>query len=371
MVDRRATVTRGQPDYGLFFTVLTLVALGIVMVFSASFDRAERFYGNRYYFLTRQVIWAALGVALMMFFMNFDCWRLRPVIPYLYGLSLLLLVLVLVPGIGRLANEARRWIDFGPVNLQPAELSKLTTLLFMADSLARKREKVRGFWSGLFPYLVLLGLSFALILAEPDLGTAVAVAASAGVMVFVAGANMWHLALVGLGSAPVLYWAIMSSEYRRARFFAFLDPWKDPMGSGFQIIQALYALGNGHVFGTGLAFSRQKYLYLPEPHTDFIFAIIGEEMGFIGSFVVLLSFFIMAWRGYKTALSAPDRFSCLLAAGATSLIVGQAIVNIGVVTGCLPITGIPLPFLSYGGSSLVVSLVSTGIVLNISRYSGR
>ncbi|HHY35315.1 MAG TPA: putative lipid II flippase FtsW [Firmicutes bacterium] len=362
---------RGKPDYVLFFTVLTLLALGIVMVFSASFVRAERFYGSRYYFLVRQIIWAVIGTTMMMFFINFDCWRLRPVIPYLYGLSLLLLVLVLIPGIGKMANEARRWIELGPVNLQPAELSKLTTLLFMADSLARKRERVRGFWSGLFPYLVLLGLTFALILAEPDLGTAVAVAASAGVMVFVAGANMWHLALVGTGAVPVLIWAIMSSEYRRERFFAFLDPWKDPMGSGFQIIQALYALGSGHIFGTGVAYSRQKYFYLPEPHTDFIFAIIGEELGFIGSFVVLLSFFVIAWRGYRTALAAPDRFSCILAAGTTSLLVGQAIVNIGVVTGCLPITGIPLPFLSYGGSSLVISLVCVGILLNISRYAGR
>jgi len=364
-------IRRGRPDYILFFAILTLLAIGITMVFSASMVRSLKFYGNPYYFLIMQIIWAGLGLLAMFFLMNFDCWRYRKMVPFIYAASLLLLVIVLIPGIGQVRNDARRWLGFGSLSFQPAEVAKVTTVLFLADSLAKRRDKLGSLITGLGPYLVLLGITFLLVLMEPDLGTAIAIAAAAAVVIFVGGAKILHLGFIGLLSVPVIYWAIMGEEYRRRRFLAFLNPWEDPSGSGWQIIQALYALGTGGPFGTGIGYSRQKWFYLPEPHTDFIFAVLGEEMGFFGTSLVLLLFFTIAWRGYRTAMAAPDRFSCLLAAGATTLITMQALVNIGVVTGSLPITGIPLPFISYGGSSLLTNLMAAGILLNISRYATR
>ena len=367
----QTAIRRKQPDFVLLFAILTLLAIGIVMVFSASFVRSVRFYGHPYYFLMRQLMWAGLGLSAMLFLANYDCWRYRKYVIFIYGLSLLLLVIVLIPGIGQVRNDARRWLGFGSLAIQPAEIAKFTTVLFLADSLAKRREKVGDLIRGLGPYLVLLGLTFVLVLAEPDLGTAVAIAAAAVVVIFAAGAKIWHLAGLGVMAIPVLYWAIMGSDYRRDRFLAFLHPWDDPAGDVWQIIQALYALGTGGPFGTGIGYSRQKWFYLPEPHTDFIFAVLGEEMGFVGTSLVVLLFFVVAWRGFRAAMAAPDRFSCLLAAGLTSLIVMQAIVNIGVVTGSLPITGIPLPFISSGGSSLLTNLMAAGVILNISRYANR
>ena len=368
---RKGVPARRQPDYLLFFAILTLLAIGIIMVFSASMVRSVKLYGQPYYFVARQVLWAALGLSAMFFLMNFDCWRYRPLIPYVWAVSALLLVLVLIPGIGQVRNDARRWIGPDAVAFQPAEIAKLTTVLFLADSVTRRRDKMHNLIRGVGPYLVLLGATFILVLAEPDLGTAVAIAGSAVTVLFVGGMKTLHLALLGIASAPALWWAIMGEEYRRERFLAFLNPWADPGGAGWQIIQALYALGTGGPFGTGIGYSRQKWFYLPEPHTDFIFAVLGEEMGFFGTCLVVLLFFTIAWRGYRIAMAAPDRFSCLLAAGMTTLIVLQAVVNIGVVTGSLPITGIPLPFISAGGSALLTNLMASGILLNISRYSGR
>lgn len=365
------TVRRRQPDYILFFTVLTLLAIGIVMVFSASMVRSVEFYGTPYFFLIRQVAWSVIGLSAMFFLANYDCWRYRSWIPYIWGFSVLLLILVLIPGIGQVRNDSRRWLGIGNNVYQPAELAKITTVLFLADSVTRRRDKMQKLITGVGPYLLLLGVTFALVLMEPDLGTAVAIAGSAAAVIFVGGMSLAHVGLLSLASAPVLWWAIMGEEYRRNRLLAFLHPWDDPGGSGWQIIQALYALGTGGPFGTGIGYSRQKWFYLPEPHTDFIFAVLGEEMGFFGTALVVLLFFTVAWRGYRAAMSAPDRFSCLLAAGLTTLIVLQAIVNIGVVTGLLPITGIPLPFISSGGSSLLTNLMAAGILLNISRYAGR
>ena len=234
---------------------------------------------------------------------------------------------------------------------QPAELAKITTVLFLADSMARRRDKLQKLISGLGPYLVFLGLICGLVLMEPDLGTAVAIAGASAVVIFVSGVSWVHLGAVAVAALPVMAWAILGEDYRRRRFLAFLDPWADPDGAGWQIIQALYALGTGGPFGTGIGYSRQKWFYLPEPDTDFIFAVLGEEMGFFGTSLVVLLFAIVAWRGFRTAMAAPDRYSCLLAAGLTGSL-SQAAINIGVVTGSLPITGIPLPFISRGGSSL-------------------
>jgi len=365
------TPRRKQPDYILFFAILTLVAIGEIMVFSASMVRSIKWYGHPYYFIMRQLIWTGLGFCGMFFLMNFDCWRYRDLIPYIWGLSFLLLILVLIPGIGQVRNDARRWIGPSSIALQPAEIAKVATVLFLADSVSRRRDQIRKFVTGLGPYLLLLGATFLLVLLEPDLGTAVAIAGSAVAVLFVGGMRVSHLTLLGLASVPVLYFAVVGKEYRLKRFLAFLNPWEDPGGSGWQIIQALYALGTGGPFGTGIGYSRQKWFYLPEPHTDFIFAVLGEEMGFFGTSLVVLLFFTVAWRGYRAAMAAPDRYSCLLAAGMTTLICLQAVVNIGVVTGSLPITGIPLPFISSGGSALLTNMAAAGVLLNISRYASR
>jgi len=362
------TMQRGNPDYTLFFSVLTLLALGIVMVFSASMPRALRFYDTAYYFVERQGMWAALGLFSMFFFMNFDCWRYRRLIPLAYGISLVLLVIVLVPGIGQVREGSRRWLGFGPLGFQPAELTKTITVLFLADRLGRKRKGTR-FFRDFMPYLLLVGITAGLILMEPDLGTATIVGLNAVLMLFIAGANIWFLLGLAALATPVAYRFIMSEEYMRKRLLAFLDPWKDPLGPGWQVIQSLYAFGSGGFFGQGIGLSRQKGFYLPQADTDFVFSVIGEELGFFGTSLVVALFLVVAWRGYVIAMNAPDRFSCLLAAGLTSGVVIQAAVNMGVATGILPITGITLPFISYGGSSLLMSLSSAGILLNISRYT--
>ena len=362
---------RKNPDYILFFTVLTLLALGIIMVFSASMVRSLEFYENAYHYLIRQSLWSILGLAGMFFFMNFDCWRYRPTVPYIFAASLVLLVLVLIPGVGQMREDARRWLGFGNLGFQPAELGKFTIILFLADSLARVKNRIKRPIRGLTPYLFILGATFGLILLEPDLGTAVTTAGAAVVVLYIGGANGFHLLVSGLAASPFIYKAVMAQEYRRNRLMAFLDPWKDPTGFGWQIIQSLYALGTGGPFGTGVGFSRQKWFYLPQPDTDFIFAVIGEELGFFGTALILFLFFTFTWRGYRTAMAAPDRYSCLLAAGLTTVVSLQAVINIGVATGSLPVTGITLPFVSYGGSSLLMSLSSAGIILNISRYAYR
>jgi cell division protein FtsW len=365
------TAKRGNPDYVLFFAVMTLMAIGIVIVFSASMVRSLKFYGHPYYYLITQLVWACIGISSMLFLMHFDVWRYRSWVPLLTGAGIFLLIIVLIPGVGQVRNDARRWLGYGQLLFQPAEIAKVTTLLFLADSMAKRRDKLQNFVTGLVPYLAFLGLTCGLVLMEPDLGTAVAIAGGAAVIIFVSGANWLHLTLVAGTALPALAWAVFAEEYRRRRFLAFLDPWADPDGAGWQIIQALYALGTGGPFGTGIGYSRQKWFYLPEPDTDFVFAVLGEEMGFFGTFLVLILFATVAWRGFRAAMAAPDRYSCFLAAGMTALVVFQAVINIGVVTGSLPITGIPLPFISRGGSSLVMNFVAMGIVLNISRYATR
>jgi cell division protein FtsW len=362
---------RRTPDFLLFLAVTSLVAIGIVMVYSSSSVKAEFAYGRASYFLQQQLIWALLGMGVMAAAMSVDYWRLAQLAWPALGLTYTALLAVLIPGVGVISHGASRRLGWGAIGFQPSEAAKLALVLFLAASLAANPAGIRRFWKGLVPYLTLLGLAFFLILKQPDLGTAVSLGVTAMVMIFVAGARLWHLVALGLGSVPVLFWAIFSVEYRRARFMAFFNPWADPLDSGFHIIQALYALGSGGLLGLGLGQSRQKFFYLPEQHTDFIFAVLGEEAGFLGGAATLLLFFLLFWRGYRIAITAPDTFSSLLAAGITTMIAVQALINIGVVTATLPITGIPLPFLSYGGSSLLFTLASVGVLLNISMYAKR
>jgi cell division protein FtsW len=357
-----------SPDFIIFFSIITLLGLGIVMVFSASAVSAYVHFNDSYYFLKRQLVWAAAGLLLMIFFMQIDyhVWR-KWAKPIFYA-TVILLVLVLVPGIGKVVNGARRWIDFKLFALQPSEIAKLSMVFFMAESLTRQQDRITNLMKGLVPHLLVLLIVFGLILKEPDLGTALAIGGTIFLMFFASGAKVAHLgSLVGLGVIGIIV-AIIAEPYRMRRITAFADPWQDPLDTGYHIIQSLYALGSGGVFGLGLGRSREKFLYLPEPHTDFIFAILGEELGFIGTVTVVLLFFLFAWRGYKVAISAPDTFGSLLAAGLTTMISLQAMMNIAVVTASMPVTGIPLPFVSYGGSALLFTMAGVGVLLNISRH---
>jgi len=357
-----------SPDFILFFSVLALLGLGVVMVYSSSAVSAQVNYSDSFYFLKRQLVWALLGILAMLFTMNIDyhVWR-KLAKPILYT-TLLLLVLVLIPGLGKVVNGARRWLGFGSLYLQPSEIAKLSMVLFSADSLARNQSKLVSFVKGLAPQLFMLLLVFALILKEPDLGTALAIGGTIFVLLFTAGAEISHLAYLGSAGVMGIIAAIILEPYRLKRLLAFSDPWSDPLDTGYHIIQSLYAIGSGGMFGVGLGRSREKFLYLPEPHTDFIFAILGEELGFIGTAVVIILFFLFAWRGLKAAIGAPDIFGSVLATGLTTMIIVQALMNIAVVTASMPVTGIPLPFISFGGSALIFMLAGVGILLNISRY---
>ena len=352
-------------DLPLLAAVLSLLAVGLVAVFSASSVTGLLERGDAAYYFKRQLLWAVAGTAAMTVASQFDYHRLRLVTLTLLLVSVAGLVLVLV--VGQEISGSRRWIDLGFLNFQPSELFKLANILFLSAYLAAAGEEVRTFTRGILPGLVVVGLGFLLILAEPDFGTAAAMAATSVLLFFAAGAHLGHLIGLGVAALPALVFLVVAEPYRVRRLLAFIDPWADPLDSGWNVIQSLLAIGSGGVFGVGLGQSRQKFAYLPEQHTDFIFAILAEEFGLLGSLVVVGLFFFVAWRGYRLALKAPDTYGALLATGLTTMICLQAFLNIGVVTGVLPVTGITLPFISAGGSSLVVTLTGVGILLNISR----
>ncbi|NLN28050.1 MAG: putative lipid II flippase FtsW [Firmicutes bacterium] len=364
LTGRRASPGR-SPDLVLFGTTLALLVIGIVTVFSASYTTGLREFGDPYYYVKRQILWAALGVIALVIVMHVDyrVWRRWSVA----GLLLAVLLLGLVLVIGTEAGGGRRWIRVGPLSMQPSELAKLAVVNFLAAYIAAQGGGIRRLFQGfLFPMAV-VGFIFLLILAERDFGTSVALGLNAVVMLFAAGAQLWHLGLIALVAVPGLFLLIYLEPYRMRRITSFLNPWADPLGAGWNIIQSLYAIGSGGLFGLGLGAGRQKFAYLPEQHTDFIYAVLGEEMGFLGTATVALLFFVFAWRGYRTALRAPDLYGAMLAVGLTSMIVLQAFINMGVVTGSMPVTGITLPFISAGGSSLLVTLAAIGVLLNVSR----
>lgn len=357
-----------SPDILLFAATVLLLGIGIVMVYSASQVTAYERLDDTFYYLKKQLVWALLGLAAMVSVMKVDYWKYKKMaVPFLI-IAFILLIAVLLPGIGKNVKGAQRWLGVGPLTVQPSEVIKLSLVVFMAYGLSKYRERLRYFTAGMLPFLVVLALACGLILLQPDLGTAVSAAGTVYIMLFAAGARGKHLFYLALAGMVAVGAAIILEPYRMSRFLAFLDPWKDPRGTGFHIIQSLYALGSGGLFGAGLGQSHQKFFYLPEQHTDFIFAVLGEELGFLGGALVITLFLIFVWRGFKIALSSQDPFASLLAVGVTSMIALQAIINIGVVTGSLPITGIPLPLISFGGSSLIFTLTGVGILLNISRY---
>ncbi|PKM80645.1 MAG: stage V sporulation protein E [Firmicutes bacterium HGW-Firmicutes-14] len=358
-----------SPDILLFTAIIMLLGLGVIMVYSASQVTAFERLDDTFYYLKKQMVWALLGLTAMVSVMKIDYWRYKKLaVPFLV-IAFLLLITVLLPGIGTSVKGAQRWLAVGPMRIQPSEVIKLSLVVFMAYGLSRYRDRLRSFVTGLLPFLLILAVACILILLQPDLGTAVSVAGTVYIMLFAAGARGKHLLYLAFAGIAAVALAIILEPYRMSRFMAFLDPWADPRGTGFHIIQSLYALGSGGLFGLGLGQSHQKFFYLPEQHTDFIFAVLGEELGFFGGSLVILLFLVFIWRGFKIALSTGDPFASLLAVGITSMIALQAIINIGVVTGSLPVTGIPLPFISFGGSSLVFTLTGIGVLLNISRYT--
>jgi len=360
---------QGPPDLMLFLTVILLVCIGLIMIFSASAVTSEIKFHDAFYFLKKQLMWSVIGVTVMLVVMRMNYQKLRELAVPGMIFALLCLVAVLMPGIGMDIKGSVRQINLGFTSFTPSELTKLCTVFFLASSLSVNLDKLKSFSRGLLPYLALIGVICGLIMLQPDLGTTFTIAITAYLLLAMAGARASHLSLLALVGAVVIGLAIYLEPYRMVRFIAFWNPWKYASDHGFQTIQSLYAIGSGGLFGMGLGQSRQKFFYLPEQHTDFIFAILGEELGYLGVIVVLTLFFIFAWRGFRVALKAPDVFGSLLAAGITAMITAQAAVNLGVVSGSLPVTGIPLPFISFGGSSLIFTLAGIGLLLNISRYA--
>ncbi|TMW73126.1 stage V sporulation protein E [Alteribacter natronophilus] len=361
--------TKTTPDFILIAATLALLAAGMIMVHSASAVWADFKFNDSFFFLKRQLFFAGLGLAAMFFLMQIDYWSWRSWAKVLLIICFGLLILVLIPGVGLVRGGAQSWLGVGAFSIQPSEFMKMAMIVFLAKFLSEKQKHVTTWKKGLFPTLGLVMTAFALIMLQPDLGTGMVMVLTCVVMLFVAGARISHFAVLGLLGVGGLVGLILSAPYRLKRIVSFLDPWQDPLGSGFQIIQSLYAIGPGGLMGLGLGESRQKYFYLPEPQTDFIFAILAEELGFIGGTFVLLLFAILLWRGLRIALHAPDLFGTFLATGVIGMIAIQVMINVGVVTGLMPVTGITLPLLSYGGSSLTLMLSSVGILLSISRYS--
>jgi len=355
------------PDAILFISVACLVAIGMVMVFSASSTTAYAVHHDVAYFFKRQLMWLGVGSLAAWAAFRIDYTKLRAYAPALFIATTLALIAVLVPHLGASVNGSRRWLGISSLSIQPSEFAKLTLVFFLAVRLADMGERVLSFSRGVVP---LLGATFfvaLLIQREPDMGTASIIVAIGFAMLFVAGARIPHLLGGILATAPVVVYSIFAHSYQRERILAFLNPWKDPLNYGFHIVQSLYALGSGGWWGVGLGASREKFFYLPEQYTDFIFSIVGEELGLIGTLTVVALFIIFATRAVKIAMRAEDRFGYFLALGCTALIVVQAFINIGVVTSSWPVTGVPLPFISFGGSALVVDLVAVALIANVGR----
>ncbi|SFA46499.1 spore cortex peptidoglycan biosynthesis regulator SpoVE [Parageobacillus thermantarcticus] len=360
---------KSTPDFLLIILTFSLLAIGLIMVYSASAIWAEYKFHDSFFFAKRQLLFAGVGIIAMFVIMNIDYWTWRDWSKALMIACFVLLVLVLIPGVGMVRNGSRSWIGVGAFSIQPSEFMKLAMIAFLAKYLSENQKNITSFKRGLLPALMLLFIAFGMIMLQPDLGTGTVMVGTCIAMIFVAGARVSHfigLGVLGLAGFVAL---VLSAPYRIKRITSFLNPWEDPLGSGFQIIQSLYAIGPGGLFGLGLGQSRQKFFYLPEPQTDFIFAILAEELGFIGGSLVLLLFSLLLWRGVRIALGAPDLYGSFLAIGIICMVAIQVMINIGVVTGLMPVTGITLPFLSYGGSSLTLMLMAIGVLLNISKHA--
>ena len=357
-----------KSDRVLFTATFLLVCVSIVMVYSASAVLALQKFNQANLFLTKQALWTAMGLAVLAVAMRVDYRTYRNDTFIWSALAFVALMLIAVL-FSAPVNGTRRWFGVGGLGIQPSELAKMAAVFFTALTLERRMHRIDDLRYSMLPIGIVVGALVGLILLQPDFGTAMSLLLIVAAMVFAAGLNYRYLVGTLLAMAPAIYLVLMSADYRRRRLLAFWDPWADPQGDGFQIIQSLLAVGSGGVFGRGLMSGVQKLFYLPYPETDFIYAVIGEELGLIGATVVLACFCVIAWRGLRTAVRAPDRFGSFLALGLTAMVVIQAFFNISVVLGLLPTTGIPLPFVSFGGSSLLISMVAMGILLNVSQHA--
>ncbi len=357
-------------DFWLFMTVLILLSFGLVMLFSASGPWSQKDYGDIYKVIKDQLFFAVIGIVAMLFAANVNYHKYGKLFVTLFiAGSILSLALVLIPGIGKQVNGSWRWIYIGPLHFQPSELAKLGLILFLSFSLSKRKKPMDSFFKDFIPYLALIGTVAGLLLMETHLSATIIICSVACIVLFAGGAKIRHFMVIATPAIAGLVVVISFTDYLTSRIRAYLDPWSDKLGEGYQTIQSLYAIGSGGIFGRGLGQSMQKFLWLPEAQNDYIFSVLAEELGFVGVLAVLILFLIFIWRGIKIAINAPDVYGSLIAVGITSLIAVQSLFNVAVVTKLVPPTGVSLPFFSSGGTSLVLFLVEVGVLLNISRYS--
>ncbi len=363
---------RKRYDGGVLLTALViLLAFGTVMVFSSSGIYASDKYKSIHYFLMKQVFWIGAGSLGLIFFKNIKYEKLKTLAKPFFIISVLSLFLVFVPHLGKAAGGAKRWVSLFGFTFEPSEILKLAFIIYIAEAIERKQELIRYFMRGFLPYVLILGCVAGVLILQPDVGSILMLTFVLALMLFVGGVRLSHVLAVALPLVPLACIVIMKASYRSRRIKAFLDPWADPQGTGFQMVQSFIAFGSGGIFGKGLGNGTQKLFYLPEAHTDFIFAIVGEEMGLAGATAVLLVYSFIIWKGIEIALKLDDTFGKVLAVGITSWIGLQAFINMSVVTGLLPTKGLTLPFISYGGSSLLVNMMAVGLLLNLSKQVRR
>jgi cell division protein FtsW len=362
---------RGTADPVLFFSVLMLSAFGLVMVYSSSAVFASAQNGDSLYFFKRQLVALTVGLAAMVIGFRVGYQRLVRLAYPLLILTAVLLVLVLLPGFGSKIGGSARWIRFGSWGFQPGELAKVAFIVYLAYSVTRKKENIKAFGKGFLPHLLVCAALILLLMGQPDFGTAATLTIMLFLLLYVAGTRLSYIVVAALAAIPMAYGLIAGSSYRMRRMLAFMDPWSLRFDEGYQISESLMSFGSGGLMGTGLGEGKHKLFFLPAAHTDFIYSIVGEELGLIGALVVILLFAIFVWRGMRAALRAPDLFGTYLAFGLTMLIGLQALINMGVVTGLLPTKGLTLPFFSYGGSSLICTLLAVGILLDISAEGSK
>ena len=357
---------RAQYDLSLLIITISLIGVGIVIVYSASAILAADRFGDGYYFLKKQALFGAFALVIMMVMMNTPYTLLKRLAYPILGLSLMSLIILLIPGIGYKVGGSTRWIRFVNLSFQPSEFAKLALIIFMAYFLEKKGDRMRTFSTGFLPVLIISGITIYLVMLQPDFGVAIFLATMVLMLLFIGGARISYLVSSILAAIPIIYLLIMRVDYRYNRIIGFLNPWEDPSRTSFQIVQSLLAFGSGGLFGTGLGGGSQKLFFLPAPHTDFIFSVIAEELGMVGATIILGLFALFTIRGIRIALMTEESFGTLLAVGITAMISMQAIINMGVVLGLLPTKGLTLPFISYGGTSLLVNAMGVGILLNIS-----
>ncbi|MWV42395.1 putative lipid II flippase FtsW [Paenibacillus sp. HJL G12] len=357
--------TRGRPDFLLLFMTFFLVGFGLMMIFSASYPVAIAKYNTPWHYVMKQSVSASIGLFVMFTCMSVPLTRWKKASPVLLLISLWMLAFVLI-GSGNI-NGAKRWFTVAGFTLQPSEFSKLTLIVYLSAIISKKGKQIRDFRRGLMPVMTVVGLILLLVLKQPDFGTVLILSGIAVTILLVGDVDLRHMFLLGTALIPVFLYLAFSKSYRLQRIHSFLSPMDDPKGSGYQLIQSLDAFKHGGLSGTGIGHSIQKLFYLPEAHTDFIFAVIGEELGFIGTSLLIIVFFLFIWRGFTAAIRSGDPFAFMFGIGIVTMIFVQFLLNVGAAIGALPITGVPLPFISYGGSSLILCLASTGILLNISR----